>query len=125
MATAFSQLGIGRAAEVLLSPSMLSSFSYYQNNSKIAFKSEELNFFNPELSEEYNIGDLIHLDKNTIYRNVYLFIERIRDIARIKIPTIVQIHLYIFTRNCLKLVYRPAERSRERRITIKFKLLDC
>jgi hypothetical protein len=71
-----------------LSLSESNSFSY-QDNSKIAFKSEELRFFDPELSEKYNTGDLIHLNKNTIYRNVYLFIERIRNIIKIKISTIV------------------------------------
>jgi hypothetical protein len=46
----------------------------YQDNSKIAFKSEELKFFDPELSEEYDTDDLIHLDINIIYRNMHLFI---------------------------------------------------
>jgi hypothetical protein len=73
---------------VPLSPSELNSFSY-QDNFKIAFKSEKLEFFDPELSEKYNTGDLIYSDKNTIYRSVHLFIECIRDIARIKIPIIV------------------------------------
>jgi hypothetical protein len=93
--TVFSQLDIGRATEISLSSSKSNSFSY-QDNSKIAFKSEELKFFDPELSEEYNTDNLIYLNKNTIYRSVYLFIERIRDIARIKILIIVQIHLFIY-----------------------------
>jgi hypothetical protein len=70
----------------------------YQNNSKIAFKSKELRFFDPELSEKYNIDDLIYSSKNMIYKSVHLFIERIRDIAKIKIPIIVQIHLSIYLR---------------------------
>jgi hypothetical protein len=76
MTTAFSQLDIGRAIEVPLSLSESNSF-LYQDNSKIVFKSEELRFFDPELSEEYSTDDLIHSDKNTIYRSVHLFIERI------------------------------------------------
>jgi hypothetical protein len=82
----------------MLSSLSKSNFFLYQNNSKIAFKSEELEFFDPELSEEYNTGDLIHLNKNTIYRNVHLFIERIRNVVRIKTPIIVQIHLSIYLR---------------------------
>jgi hypothetical protein len=97
MITAFNQLDIGRAIEIPLSLSELNSFSH-QNNSKIAFKSEELGFFDPELSEEYNTNNLVHSGKNTIYKSVYLFIERIRDIARIKISIIVQIHLPIYLR---------------------------
>jgi hypothetical protein len=86
--TAFSQLGIGRITEVLLSLLKLNSFSY-QDNFKIAFKSEELEFFDPELFEKYDTDNLIYSDKDTIYKNVYLFIERIRDIVRIKISIIV------------------------------------
>jgi hypothetical protein len=65
------------------------NFFLYQNNSKIAFKSKELEFFDPELFEKYSTGDLVYSDKNIIYKSVYLFIERIRDIARIKTSTIV------------------------------------
>jgi hypothetical protein len=86
--TVFSQLDIGRTTEASLSLSESISFPY-QNNSKIAFKSEKLRFFDPELSEEYGTGNLIYSDKNTIYKNVHLFIERIRDVAKIKISTIV------------------------------------
>jgi hypothetical protein len=75
-----------------------SNFFLYQDNFKIAFKFKELGFFDPELSEEHSTGDLIYSNKNTIYRSVYLFIERIRDIARIKISIIVQIYLSIYLR---------------------------
>jgi hypothetical protein len=74
--TTFNQLDIGRAIEISLSLSELNSF-LYQNNSKIAFKFEKLEFFDPELFVKYNTGDLIYSDKNTIYKSVYLFIERI------------------------------------------------
>jgi hypothetical protein len=97
IATAFNQLGIGRATEIPPSPSESNSFSY-QDNFKIAFKSTKLKFFDPELSEEYSTNNLIYSSKNTIYRNVHLFIERIQDIAKIKTPTIVQTHLFIYLR---------------------------
>jgi hypothetical protein len=95
--TVFNYLDIERIIEILLSSSKSNSF-LYQNNSKIAFKSEVLKIFDPELSEEYNTNNLIYLDKNTIYKSVHLFIERIRDIAKIKIQIIVQIHLSICLR---------------------------
>jgi hypothetical protein len=81
-------------------PSSLSELNFflYQNNSKIAFKSEKLEFFDLELSEKYSTNNLIYSGKNTIYRNVHLFIERIRDIVKIKISIIVQIHLFIHLR---------------------------
>jgi hypothetical protein len=95
--TVFSQLDIGRIIEVFLSSSESNSF-LYQDNFKIAFKSEELEFFDPELFEEYSTGDLVYSGKNTIYRSVHLFIERIRNVARIKKSIIVQIHLFICLR---------------------------
>jgi hypothetical protein len=67
----------------------------------MAFKFEKLEFFDPELSEEYSINNLIYLDKNIIYKSVYLFIERIRNIAKIKISIIVQIHLFIYLRKTI------------------------
>jgi hypothetical protein len=73
---------------MLLSLSELNSF-LYQDNFKIAFKSEELEFFDLELFEEYSTGDLIYLDKDTIYKSVHLFIERIRDVVRIKTSIII------------------------------------
>jgi hypothetical protein len=100
MITIFNQLNIGRTTEVALSSSK-SNFFLYQDNSKIAFKSKELKFFDPELSEKYNTNNLIYSDKNTIYRNVYLFIERIRNIAKIKILIIVQIYLSIYLRKTI------------------------
>jgi hypothetical protein len=86
--TAFNQLNIERITEVLPSLSEL-NFFLYKTNFKIVFKFEELRFFDPELFEEYGTDNLIYLGKDTIYRNVHLFIERIRDIAKIKISTIV------------------------------------
>jgi hypothetical protein len=84
----FNQLDIGRAIEVFLSFSELNSFSY-QNNFKIAFKFKKLGFFDLKLFEEYGTNDLIYLSKDTICKSVYLFIERIRDVAKIKISIIV------------------------------------
>jgi hypothetical protein len=72
--TTFNLLDIERTIEVLSSPSKSNSFSH-QDNSKIA--SKELKIFDPELSEKYNINNLIYSNKNTIYRSVHLFIERI------------------------------------------------
>jgi hypothetical protein len=47
------------------------------------------------------MSDLIYLNKNTIYKSVHLFIERIQDVVRIKISTIVQIHLSIYLRGAV------------------------
>ncbi len=42
---------------------------------KISFKIEELDFFDPELPIEYDLKDVIKINKNTIYRSVHLFIQ--------------------------------------------------
>jgi hypothetical protein len=58
------------------------SFSY-QDNSKIAFKSKELDFFDLKLSKEYNINDLIHSDKNEFIQQIESGSE-IEDVIEIK-----------------------------------------
>jgi hypothetical protein len=88
MITVFKQLDIGRTIEISLLFSKL-KFFLCQNNFKIAFNSEELEFFDLKLSEKYNTGDLIYSNKNKIYKSVHLFIERIRDVAKIKILIII------------------------------------
>ncbi len=42
--------------------------------SKTSFKAEELGFFDPELPIKYGSGDVMRINKNTIYRSVHLFI---------------------------------------------------
>jgi len=44
------------------------------NSSRIFFKAEELDFFDPELPIEYGSRDVVRIDKNTIYRSIYLFV---------------------------------------------------
>jgi len=41
---------------------------------RISFKVEKLNFFDPELPIEYGLGDVVRIGKDTIYRNVHLFV---------------------------------------------------
>ncbi len=73
-ATAFSKFN-------LTSPS-ISTISV--DSLRISFKAEELGFFDPELPIEYGLEDVVRIGKNTIYRSVYLFVQRITDMANIK-----------------------------------------
>ena len=42
--------------------------------SRTSFKAEELDFFDLELPIEYGLGDVVRIDKDTIYRSVHLFV---------------------------------------------------
>ena len=48
------------------------------------WRPEELGFFDPLLDKSYGTGDTAMVGKDLYYRNVFLFIERIEDLARIK-----------------------------------------
>ncbi len=65
---------------------------------RISFKAEELDFFDPELPIEYGPGDVIRTGKDTIYRSVYLFVQRIIDMANIKGDKIVSHNLPLYLR---------------------------
>ena len=44
------------------------------------WKSDEVNFFNPEYENVNNIF-IINVDKHVFYRNVYVFIDRLKNVA--------------------------------------------
>ena len=62
---------------------------------RIFFKAEELGFFDLELPIEYGSGDVIKTNKDTIYRSVYLFVQRITDMVSIKGDKIVNYNLFL------------------------------
>ncbi len=71
------------------------------DSSRTSFKAEELNFFDPELPIEYGSKNLMRTDKNTIYRNIYLFIQRIADMANIKDDKIISYNLSLYLRGAV------------------------
>ena len=66
--------------------------------SRTSFKAEELGFFDPELPIEYGSGDVVRTGKDTIYRSVHLFVQRITDMASIKGDKIVNYNLPLYLR---------------------------
>jgi len=80
------------------STSIISNGSTSIDPSRIFFKAEELGFFDPELPIEYGLGDVVKTSKNTIYRNVYLFVQRITDIASIKGDKVISYNLLLYLR---------------------------
>ena len=67
-ATAFSKLNV---IPLFISTTSNGSVS---DPLKTSFKAEELGFFDPEFPIEYGLEDVVRTDKNTIYRNIYLFV---------------------------------------------------
>jgi hypothetical protein len=45
---------------------------------------EEIGFFNLNLSNKFSKDDVVHCSKDTYYRDVYIFVERVSDIATIR-----------------------------------------
>ena len=52
----------------------------------IQFRPEELGFFDPQLPISYGGGDIVVLGRDTYYRNVHVFISRIKDLVAAKGP---------------------------------------
>ena len=87
-ATAFSKLNLTPP-----STPTTSNDSTSIDPSRTSFKTEELDFFDPKLPIEYGSGDVVKTGKNTSYRSVHLFVQRITDIASIKNDKIVNHNL--------------------------------
>ncbi len=65
---------------------------------KIFFKIEELGFFDPKLPIKYGFGNIMKFGKDTIYRNVHLFIQRINNITSFKGDKTVNHNLSLYLR---------------------------
>ena len=91
-ATAFSKLNLTPSS----TPTSDSSTSI--DPSRTSFKAEILNFFDPELPIEYGLEDVIRTSKNTIYRSVHLFVQRITDMVSIKNNKIINHNLPLYLR---------------------------
>src|SRR6266536_4894413 len=94
-ATAFSKLNLTPSS----TPTSDSSTSI--DPSRTSFKAEELGLFDPELPIEYGSGNVMRTGKNTIYRNIYLFVQRITDIANIKNDKIINHILPLYLRGAI------------------------
>ena len=62
------------------------------------FNAREIGFFDPHLDKAYGPGDVVTVGNEIYYRDVTLFIERIRDYAAIKGASVVRTNLS----TCLK-----------------------
>ena len=55
-------------------------------NGRAQFRPDEIGYFDPHLSSEFGEGDMVQVGKDTMYRNVHLFISRAKSIAQSKEP---------------------------------------
>ena len=53
----------------------------------------DLGYFDPYLKKSYGEGDIVTLDKDVYYRNVILFVKRVRDLVEVKGPGLIRINL--------------------------------
>lgn len=53
-------------------------------NHGVGFTPEEVGFFDPLLNQAYGPGPVITVGEDAVYRDVHLFMERLRDVAMIK-----------------------------------------
>ncbi|KAN0072813.1 hypothetical protein V8E54_008927 [Elaphomyces granulatus] len=57
------------------------------------FKPEEIGFFDPELDQGLGDGDIISIGKELWMRNVFVFIQRIKDVTALKGSEVVRTNL--------------------------------
>ena len=67
-------------------------------SSENQFKASDVDFFDLKFDESYGPGDVVQIERNTYYKNVYLFVKRIRDIVIIMKGEKIKINLF----NCLR-----------------------
>ena len=64
-----------------------------------SWRPEELGFFDPDLKDDsVGKGDIVYLETHPYYRNVFIFVERIRDVAKAKGENTVRLNLH----SCLR-----------------------
>ncbi len=63
------------------------------NRVRPSWRSDEVGYFNPHLDAAMGTGDIVQSGKDTYYRNVYLFIDRIRDAASVRGGDVVRANL--------------------------------
>ena len=78
----------------------------------------ELKFFDSLYDEKSAVTDNVieHFDKNTYFRNIHIFIERIKNIAHIKNDTIVRNNLYICLRETVLTWYISNLKENQKRL---------
>ena len=62
---------------------------------------EDIGFFDPNLSISYGEGEVVLIEKELYYRNIILFIKKIKDLAIIKRYELVRANLNTYLRKTI------------------------
>ena len=76
----------------------VSNNNFSNDDWKESFRTQNVEFFDFILNESYDSDDVVQVEKNVYYKNVYLFVEKIKD--AVNMYTIEKIRFNLF--NCLK-----------------------
>ena len=69
------------------------------------WKAEELGFFDLYLMSSLGLEDVVIMNKKLYYRSAILFIDRIADLATIKLVVLVRANINIYLRGAALLWY--------------------
>jgi hypothetical protein len=78
--------------------SSTSSHEKDQDASKDYFKASDVRFFDSQLNSSYEFDDVIQIDRDVYYRDVYLFVERIKDAIILSEEDVIKANLF----SCLR-----------------------
>ena len=62
---------------------------------------EDIGFFDPNLSINYDEGEVVLIGKKLYYRNIILFIKRMEDLAIIKKYELIRANLNTYLRKII------------------------
>ena len=65
----------------------------YSSSGTPNWNAKDIGFFDPHLDKSYGDGDIVTQGSDVYYRNVMLFIERVKDLAAIKGAAVVRTNL--------------------------------
>ena len=75
-----------------------SSNNFSNDDWKEFFRAQNVEFFDSILNESYDSDDVVQVERNVYYKNVYFFVERIKN--AVNMYTIEKVRFNLF--NCLK-----------------------
>ena len=65
----------------------------------------DLGYFNLYLDKLFDKGEIITINKDTYFRNIFLLINRIRNVTKVKGATIVKVNLNTILRGTILIQY--------------------
>jgi len=88
------------------------------------FKAPDLGFFHLDAPDSYELGNIIFAHKETIYREVFTFVERVNDYAHVVGEVVVRDNLSLCLRDSVMTWYLKKMNDFKRRAFRSLPLLD-